>query len=235
MTRFEWMCVSQWPSHRRRAPRACNIALFCLVFFAFASGPACAGEIDRLIVAVNGKVITEGDLDLGRSLYVLLSYNSKAAARSRNDEINRLIDRELLRQELKSFSLTQEDERKVAVRMQSLREAYAEKGGLPALLRQLGLQESELFSYLQFESAILKFVDFRFRPFVIVSEAEIQSYYEEKLVPQLLNSGIEVPVRTQVSARIKEILREEKINAALERWISDIRRSSRIEYFGAAK
>lgn len=235
MTRFEWIGIAQLPSRRRLTSGTCWAAFLCLMFCVFASGPVYGGEIDRLIVAVNGKVITEGDLDLARSLNALMFYGKNAVPGSRNDEIDRLVDLELMRQELKNFSLTQEDESKVETRMRSLRDAYTEKGGLRVLLLQLGLQESELFSYLRLESSILKFVDFRFRPFINVSEEEIQGYYEGKLIPQLLNSRLEVPALTQVSTRIEEILREEKINAALERWISDVRRNSRIEYFNGVK
>ena len=98
----------------------------------------------------------------------------------------------------------------------------------------LGLQESELISYLQLESSILKFVDFRFRPFVSVSEEEIKKYYETRLIPQLQKAKLEIPPLAQVSTRIEEILREEEVNALLDQWIKEVRRSSRIENFDAA-
>jgi hypothetical protein len=193
-----------------------------------------AAEIDRLIVAVNGKVITQGDLDLYRSLRAVISYDRSSTPTSLENEIARLIDLELMRQELKNYSASQEDERKVEARLQSLREAYAEKGGLSLLLRRLGLQESELFSYLQLESSIMKFVDFRFRPFVRVSEEEIKSYYENRLTSQLQKAKVDLPALAQISTRIEEILREEKVNAVLEQWIREVRRNSRIESFDAA-
>jgi hypothetical protein len=193
--------------------------------------PAFGGEIDRLLVAVNGRAITEGDLVLARSLNEIVFYDKTADPSSREEEIGKLVDRELMKQELKNFSLTQEDESRVEARLRSLRELYAEKGGLPLLMRQLGLQESELISYLQLESSILKFVDFRFRPFVSISEEEIAKYYETRLIPQLQKAKLEIPARAQVSTRIEEILKEEKVNALLDQWIKEIRQNSRIEYF----
>jgi hypothetical protein len=138
-----------------------------------------------------------------------------------------------MRQELKSYSMTQEDESKVETRLQSLRDVYAGRGGLPLLLQKLGLQESELIAYLRLQSSIMKFVDFRFRPFIKVSDEEIRAYYEGRLAPQLQKAKLTLPALTQVSGRIEEILREEKINAALEQWLKEIRRTSRIEYFNA--
>lgn len=209
------------------------LILFVLAFGGAKAVPAFGVEIDRLLVAVNGRAITEGDLDLARSLNAIIFYDKSAGPSSREEEIGKLVDRELMRQELKNFSLTQEDESRVEARLRSLREAYAEKGGLPLLLRRLGLQESELISYLQLESSILKFVDFRFRPFVSISEEEITKYYETRLIPQLQEAKLEIPARVQVSTRIEEILREEKVNALLDQWINEIRRNSRIEYFDA--
>lgn len=214
-----------------------RIVPFCValwIFFVLTARFVPGVEIDQLLAAVNGKVITQGDLDLWRSLNAVVSYDKSTAPASQENEIDRLVDQELMRQELKNFSISQEDETKVQARLQSLRDAYAEKEGLPLLLQQLGLQESELISYLQLESSIMKFVDFRFRPFVRVSEDEIKAYYENRLALQLEKAKIVLPPLAEVSTRIEEILVEEKVNTALEQWIKEIRQNSRIEYFDAA-
>lgn len=204
--------------------------LFCIG----PAGPAYASSIDRLIVAVNGTVVTEGDLSLAQSLNAIMSYGSNTAISSRSDEIERWIDRELMRQELNNFNMAEIDESVVEARLEVLRNGFASRGGLSALLRQTGLLESELISYIRLELSILKFVDFRFRPFVQVSKEEIQAYYVERLIPQLRESKIELPELGQVSTRIEAVLREEKVNAALDQWMKEIRRSARIEYFNDA-
>ena len=108
-------------------------------------------------------------------------------------------------------------------------------GGLAALLRPIGMQESELISYIRLESSIMRFVDFRFRPFISVSAEEIQAYYKDRLTHQLQKTGIELPRLGQISDKIATILREEKTNDVLDQWIKEIRRNSRIEYFNEAK
>jgi hypothetical protein len=206
-----------------------------LFFFIFVFSIASAAEIDRLLVSVNGHVITEGDLELARNLNTIIAYEKSSKPGSREDEIGRLIDLELMRQELKSFSMTQEDQNKIQARLRSLRDAYAEKGGLPFFLKRLGLQESELVSYLQLESSMLRFVDFRFRPFANISAEEIKSYYEKRLTPQLQKAKLDLPPLEQVANRIEEILKEEKVNSLLDQWIKEIRKNSRIEYFEGAR
>ena len=51
-----------------------------------------AGEIDRLLAAVNGKVMTEQDLLLARELNAFLSDGKISVSPSRTEEISRLID-----------------------------------------------------------------------------------------------------------------------------------------------
>jgi hypothetical protein len=200
------------------------------VVLAFA--PVASGEeIDRLLAAVNGKVITEGDLRLAGILNAVALSGSKGGPNSDDQALSRLIDLELLRQELKNFGMAKEDESEVESRLQVLRDAYAKTGGLTAFLKKHGLQESELISYLRLESSILRFVNFRFRPFINVTNEEINAYYEKRLAPQLEKSKLDLPPLAQVSTRIEEILREEKINEVFDQWIANIRHNSRIEYF----
>jgi hypothetical protein len=214
--------------------RALCLFIFFLTALLRHPSPASAGEVDRLVAAVNGMAITNGDLDLARSLNAIIFFGKTAEATSRKEELERQVNQELMRQELKNFSMADE-EGKIEARMQSLRNAYAAKGGLPALLQRLGLQESELISYMRLESAIMRFVDFRFRPFVSVSAEEVQHYFNDRLTPQLQKSGIALPSLVQVSDKIEAILREEKINDVLDQWIKEIRRNSRIEYFDETK
>jgi hypothetical protein len=205
-----------------------------------------AQEVDRLLAAVNGRVITEWDLRMARSLNAVLEIaleTGKSRAKpSHEKEMNRLIDRELLRQELENFPVEQGDPVRAQASLQAavqavledLKQAYAEIGGLSALLRQLGLQEAELVSYVRLQILIVRFTSVRFDPFVTVADAEVDAYYKMKLVPELQRAGAEVPPLPEVAARIKEILREEKKNTALDDWIANIRSHSRIEFYANA-
>jgi hypothetical protein len=167
--------------------------------------PASGREIDRLLAAVNGKVITESDLTTARTLTALLDLGRSPAPQSRQQDLDRLIDQELIRQEMENFPIGQEDrstiEKQVQDQMENLRNAYAEIGGLPALLRQLGLREEELVSHMRQIALTLQFMDLRFRPFLAPSGAEDL---------------------------------EEKLNLAMDQWIENIRKQSRIEFFSGA-
>ena len=205
--------------------------LLLLILSALLAAGAHGKEIDRLLAAVNGTVITESDLVVARGVRVIIWGGERGPTASRAQEIERLIDQELMRQELKNLKMGHEDESQVQARLRSLQDAYAQKGGWSEALRRVGLLEEELISFLRFEAAMDAFVNFRFRPFAAVSEEEIKAYYEGRLAVQLRKSGLPLPPREQVAGKIEEILRQEKINAMLEQWIREIRKNSRIEYF----
>ena len=188
-------------------------------------------EVDRLLAAVNGRVITEGDVKVASNLNALVVLGRAAGMASKEEEAERLIDLELMRQELENFASAPAEQSKVELQLEELRLAYAEIGGLSSLLRRLGLQESELRTYVALQASILKFVDLRFRPFVSVTDDDVKTYYQERLIPRLQSERAPLPALAEVSPKIEKLLREEKVNAALEAWIQEIRRHSKIEIF----
>jgi hypothetical protein len=196
---------------------------------AFLSEYSLAEGIDRLLASVNGKVITEGDLKIARMLNPVL-FGSNASSDSEQG-LSQLIDFELLSQELKNFGMARENEGEIESRIQSLRAMYASKGGLAAFLSECGLQESELISYLRLSSSMLRFVNFRFRPFISVTQEEIKSYYENILAPQMKQKKGALPPLAEVSSEIEEIVKESKISEAYDQWIANVRRNARIERF----
>ena len=148
------------------------------------------------------------------------------------EELNRFIDLELIRQEMRNLNVATEDEESVDAMMKELRDRYDGEEGLLRQLKKMGVQESELVSFLRLEFSIWKFVEFRFQPFAPgVSPKDIEDYYNKTYVPQLRELGLEIPPLEAVSTEIEGILIEEQINTDLNQWIQDTRRNSRIEYF----
>lgn len=193
--------------------------------------PAPAEEIDRLLAAVNGRVITESDLRLARNLNVLVAFGANAPALTREAEVDRLINREILGQELENFPLRPEDQGRAEQRLQELRRAYAEIGGINIVLRRFGLQSSEIESYLELQVSMMRFIELRFRPFAGVSSEEIGAHYRENLVPRLRESNARIPPLEEVADKIGQELVEEKVGRQMEEWVRDIRRHSRIELY----
>jgi hypothetical protein len=209
------------------------ICVFALA--ALQPGTAAAQEIDRLLAAVNGKVITELDLKIARTLDAILQFGKNSEPQSQKQELDQLITQELIRQEMENFPIPESDrsqvEEAVKANIDTLREAYAEIGGLPALLRQLGLEQEELNAKIRTVVLSEKFIKLRFGPFVTVTDEEVESYYKEKLIPQLNRRNVSVPPLSRVTGDITALLKEEKKNTLWYKWIDNVKAHSRIEYF----
>jgi len=211
--------------------------LFLIVFrlpaFSQEAAPVTAREIDRLLAAVNGRVITESDLKTAGTLNAVLELGRTQAPMSREEELDRLIIQELIRQEMENFPIPQQDRERVKSAVQSrieyLKSAYLEIGGLPALLRQLGLEEEDLVSRIHLIEITIMFSDLRFGPFISVSRSEVEDYYQGKLVPEQKLAGLTVP--PEKATEIETYLKEVKKNALMFQWIENIRSHSKIEHF----
>ena len=215
----------------RRVFRVSTV-LFLLQMFA---GSLAAEEIDRLLATVNGKVITEGDLRLARNLNVLVGFGRATPPTTRAEEIDQMINRELLRQELQHFPLQPEDRNRADQRLEELKQAYAEIGGITYVLRGLGLQETEIESYLELQVAMVRFIDLRFRPFVNVTPVEVEEYYRTQLEPKLRESGSRIPPLEDVTKQIESLVIDKMVSRMMDDWIQTLRQHSEIELFDESR
>jgi hypothetical protein len=74
--------------------------------------------------------------------------------------------------------------------------------------------------------AIEKYLDFRFRSFVVITRTDESEYFEDYYVPEFrrLNPGRVVPEIDAVRADINERLREESVAENIETFLDDARR-----------
>lgn len=78
--------------------------------------------------------------------------------------------------------------------------------------------------------AIEKYLDFRFRSFVVITPEDEEKFYRNTYVPEFRrrNPGLLVPDLDNVRARINEILAEEKISRDIEEFLDDSKRRAEI-------
>jgi peptidyl-prolyl cis-trans isomerase SurA len=209
--------------------------LLSVMFFLPAAG---AGQvIDRIVARVNGRIILQSELEEAVSFEALL--NGKALTQFTGDDrravLDRLIDQELLHEQLKSSELPRASETEAASQVAGARKLYPEAAtdeGWQALLAKYGLSEKDLISHVQRQIDLMRLVDARLRPAVQIDSKTIEAYYREKFVPQLKQSGNgEVPL-ADVSARIRELLTQEKVSELLVSWLQTLRSTSDVSIPG---
>lgn len=78
--------------------------------------------------------------------------------------------------------------------------------------------------------AIEKYLDFRFRSFVVITPEDEEKFYRNTFMPEFRrqNPGSLVPTIDEVRARINGILAEEKISRDIEQFLDDSKRRAEI-------
>lgn len=200
---------------------------------------AFAGEvIDRIVATVNGHIILQSDWNDALRYEGLLSARSLSdfTEEDRRAVLDRLIDQELLGEQMKSALIKHASEEEAAAQVAQTRQLYpdaATEDGWKAILAKFGLTEKALVAHVQEQIDLMRLVDAHLRPTVQIDSKSIEAYYREKFVPQLKQSGTgEVPLQ-EVSAKIREMLTEEKVSELMVSWLHSLRSESKLNVPGA--
>jgi hypothetical protein len=214
-----------FPVQARRAFQVLAPVLLALLVL-----PICAAEvIDRIVATVNSRVILQSDWE-DAVAYEALIENQPEARIDRAALLERLIDQELLRQQMPpDMPLPGPEE--VARQMADIRRQYSGAStpeGWAVMLSRYGLTESGLAERIATHLAIMRFIDERLRPSVHIDSATIEKYYRDKFLPELRRAGGgDVPL-AEVSSGIEDVLAEQRVGDLLSTWLKNLRTQSNI-------
>ena len=205
----------------------------------FMGRPAFAGEVfDRIVATVNGHIILQSDWNAALRYEGLLSARSISdfTEEDRRAVLDRLIDQELLGEQMKSALIKHASEEEAAAQVAETRQLYpdaATDDGWKAVLTKFGLTEKALVEHVQQQLDLMRLVDAHLRPTIQIDSKSIEAYYHDQFVPQLKQSGTgEVPLQ-EVSAKIRELLTEERVSELMVSWLHSLRSESKLSVPGA--
>jgi peptidyl-prolyl cis-trans isomerase SurA len=213
--------------------RACQLAL--LFFVVIVSGRA-QEVVDRMVAVVNKRVILESELDQARRTELLLQgkppTKETPAPQEMQALLDRLIDRSLLEQQITDPAILDPTPAELAERIKEIRsqiEGAASEEGWEKVLTAYGLEQIDVEKHLISEIRVLRFLDLRFRRLVHVDKAEIATFYQEKLLPELRRKGAPAPPLEEVSSKIENILVEQHMDEMLNELLQTLRTQTHIE------
>jgi len=214
------------------------VVAIAVLMSAFIATPARAGQvIDRIVATVNGHIILQSDWDEALCYEALL--NGRALSLFTDDErkavLDRLIDQELLAEQMKSAFFEHASESEAAARVGEAKKLYANATtaeGWQAVLSRFALTEKDLVGHVRQQIDLMRLVDAHLRPTVQIDSKTIEEYYREKFVPQLKQSGAGQVALADVSGKIRELLTEEKVNELMVSWLQSLRSESKVSVPG---
>jgi len=188
--------------------------------------------IDGIVAKVNGHIIllSEWEDAVRFESFTGLKAVDTFSAADRKAVLDRLIDQELLREQIHQSDSVQPSSDAVERRLAEIRKQYpqaADSVQWTALLHQYGLTEPTLRQRIEIQIELMRLVDLRLRPNIKIDEKMIESYYNDQFRPALKqtpDAGL-----AAVSPQIQEVLVQQKMNEMLTAWLQNLRAGSQIE------
>ena len=212
-----------------------QLAMLLLPLAAFAQPQM----VDRMVAVVNKRVILQSDLDQAARVEFLLQGKPIATLTQADTAavLEQLIDRSLLDQQIVNPAMLDPTPEELAEKIKEVRDNFP-GGGQPAgqtddrwkaTLAAYGLTQQDLEEQLSSQARILRFVDLRFRGLVRVEKDDIETYYQEKFLPELRKRNTTPPPLAEVSNKIEQILVEQHIDSLMSDWLKTLRAQAHIE------
>jgi peptidyl-prolyl cis-trans isomerase SurA len=219
--------------------RGLNILLSSLFLTLFPVSTTSAEIIDRLVAVVNRQVITLVDVQQEMKSQELdqseLDTGGDSAHEHKLTEAQvtqRLIERVLIHQQIQEFPGSEVSEKDVDSQLAEMEKNAGGSEAWSRHLKDLGISLAEARERVRWQLQVMRFIDRRFREFVVVNPAEIESYYQDQFLVDLRKRGIrEAPALSEVEEQIRDILIEKKLNVQVEEWLASLRANATIQVF----
>jgi hypothetical protein len=197
--------------------RLCSLALLAAVC-------GHAEVIDRIAVSVGKQVITESQIV--EEIQVTAFLNRQPVTITPDEKrqaAERLVEQTLMRRDMEftHYPLPALSEGDAELRAQ---QASSED------LRKYGITEDELRQHLWWQLTMLRFIDYRFRPAIQITDAEIRDYYSKKRAEWEQEGAAKIPSLEESRADVEKILTAERVDQAVDRWLGDARTRLDIQY-----
>jgi hypothetical protein len=188
--------------------------------------------LDRMAVIVGKHVIKTSDIDW--DLRVTEFLNRKPlnfSPQAKRESAERLIDQEIIRQEIVTGDYRRPpDNDAAALESQLKRDRFSGSDlRMREELQRYGITEEQLRAQLLWQLTVLRFIDQRFRPSVIVTDEEVRAYYNQHLA-ELRRQYTEGNSFETLEPKIHSQLEGQRINDAFNEWLEAARKRARIEY-----
>ena len=203
-----------------------------ILLLTIASAAGAAVVLDRMAVIVGKHVIKTSDIDWDLRVTEFLNRQPLSfGPEAKRQSAERLIDQEIIRQEIVTGNYHRPPETEAAALENSLsRDRFG--GSAPALreaLHSYGIREEQLRAQLLWQLTVLRFIDERFRPAVIVTDEEVQTYYDQHQA-ELIRQYPHDRTFEALDPKIRTLLEGQRINDQFNEWLAAARKRTRVEY-----
>jgi len=216
-----------------------NLWLTVLVLL-LVSPSICSAQqvVDKMVATVNAGVrtdlITYSDL-----LWQLALQPNTVLDNPTSEDLNRalrlLIDQRLILQEAEKLPTIVPTQKEINDARDELARNFASPLEFQQRLQRVGLTSEKLNEIIEQRLKMEKYLDFRFRNFVVISQKEIADYYNQVYVPRFKARfpGRIMPTQEQARDEIEKTLMEAKIESDTDAFLDTARERAEIVMLNA--
>lgn len=193
--------------------------------------PARSGIIDRIVATVDREVITAAQVEEELRVTAFIEHQSPdLTLENRRQAADRLVEQLLVRREMALSRYPQPTEADSAAYLAQLIKDYGGEESFKAALVRDSLTESVLKQHLTFQVTTLRFLEYRFRPDIDVTEEEIQAAYNKEVADWRQKNAGEPPPLEQSRAALKKKLFDEHVETEFSTWLEETRKQVKVTY-----
>jgi len=206
---------------------------FTLLPFSPLSSCPAQEVVDKMVATVNAgartDLITYSDL-----LWQLALQPTTLLVNPGSEDLNRalrlVIDQRLILQEAEKLPTISPTADEIRNARDLLVKVFPSVAEFQQRLLRVGLSSEKLDEILEQRVRIEKYLDFRFRHFVLISQKEMADYYQDVYVPRLRSRspGQIIPTLEEAQNDIKIILTEAKIESDTDAFLDTARERTEI-------
>ncbi len=193
--------------------------------------------VDKTVATVSDGVRTElitySDLLWQVALVPGLPVNPPASE-DLNRALQTIIRQRLIALEAKRLPRDDPKKDEVDKEIKRILDLFPSSGGFIDRLNIVGfdsIQDENFQRMMEQRVSIEKYIDFRFRSFVVITPEDEKRYYRDIFTPQFRkdNPGALIPPLEQMRERINEILTEQKVESDIENFLDNARIRAEIQ------
>ena len=196
------------------------------------SMPRLAAEIiDRVAVSVGNQVITEDQINEELRVTAFLNHDKvDTSPAEKKKAAERLVEQALIKRDidLSHYALPQTSDAEQSLR--SIASQYPSEAEFQKALQAYGITAEDLRRHLWWQLTVLSFIDYRFRPGIQLPESDLRNFYEQEAAKWREQGLKEVPSFEDARGKIEQVLTQQRIDQAVDRWIGDTRTQVEIRY-----
>ncbi|MCU0240294.1 MAG: hypothetical protein MUC29_12710 [Pyrinomonadaceae bacterium] len=215
-----------------------NFIFITLLFAVFTVKISAQEVVDKIVATVSDgvrtQVITYSDLMWQLALEPDVSINPP-----NSDDLNRAlqttVNQRLITLEAQRLPSIRANEKEIEAKIKDTLERFTTQTEFIERLKKVGFEsatDENFRKIMEQRVAIEKYLDFRFRSFVVVTPEDEMRYYQEIYLPKFRkeNPGMLMPTLNQLRPQINQILTETKISNDIDKFLENAKDRAEIVY-----